>query len=168
MLAYLNPFYAYAKAVSNDGKAVWGFVPIGLTLDMPAENVDEEAMQELVGTWVFYSGGELTSEVLRLKADGTCDRLGLSEDAAESMAWLQYPLKKDMLRDADDPTIGSWYVIDSIADNGCEKTLMIIVSSTYQSYGIYGLQTEEITGDLSMTLVYGEAGGTWVRVQEEI
>lgn len=168
LLAYLNPFYAYAKAVSNDGKTVWGFVPIGLTLDMPAENVDEEAMQELVGTWVFYSGGELTSEVLRLKADGTCEMLGLSEDAAESMAWLQYPLKKDMLRDADDPTIGSWYVIDSIADNGCEKTLMIVVSSTYQSYGIYGLQTEEITGDLSMTLVYGEAGGTWARVQEEI
>lgn len=167
LLAYLNPFYAYAKATTDDGKTVWGFVPIGLTLEMPLENIDTETMNELVGTWVFYSGGELTSEVLRLKEDGTCEMLGLSEAAAESMAWLQYPLKKNMLRDADDPTIGSWYVIDSLADNGCDKTLMIVVGSTYQSYGIYDLQPEETTGDLSMTLVYGEAGGTWARVHEE-
>ena len=166
LLAYFDPFYAYAKATTYENEAVWGFVPVGQSLDMPEERIDAEAMEQLVGTWVFYSGGELTSEVLRLEEDGECEMFDLSEEAASSMAWLQYPLKEDMLSNAETPIVGKWCVINSIAENGCDKTLLIEVQKTYQSYGIYGLQTEEATGDLSMTLAYGEAGGTWVRVQD--
>ena len=41
LLALLNPFYAYAKAVTTGGETVWGFVPLKL-IQLPMEKVDEQ------------------------------------------------------------------------------------------------------------------------------
>ena len=169
LLALLNPFYAYAKAVTTGGETVWGFVPLNL-IQLPPENVDEQAMADLCGTWVFYSGGELLREVLRLKADGTCEMLDLREDLSGTLDWMGGPFTADMTADYSGggnyrPT---WKVTDSIDNDGCEKTLVISrTDGTVISLGIYSTGINEEAGAECLTLVYGEAGGTWVRVTEE-
>ena len=169
LLALLNPFYAYAKAVTTGGETVWGFVPLKL-IQLPMEKVDEQAMADLSGTWVFYSGGELLREVLRLKADGTCEMLDLREDLSGTLDWMGGPFTADMTEDRlgggnNRPT---WKVTNSIDNGGCEKTLAISTSDGADiRLGIYSTGMNEEAGAECLTLVYGEAGGTWVRVTEK-
>lgn len=165
LMALLNPFYAYARAVTSTGQVVWGFVPVdGVTL--PAQTMDPAAMEELTGTWIFSSGGELTATVLRLQSDGSCEMLELREDLSGYLDELPGVLTPEMLNSAA-PTLGTWCVIDSLSNNGCGKTLLLHENGVYQSLSLYAVQQEPQTGDLSMTLTQGEAGGTWVRIPEQ-
>ncbi len=165
LMALLNPFYAYARAVTSTGQSVWGFVPVD-GVQLPAQVMDSATMEQLTGTWVFSSGGELTSTVLRLAGDGSCEMLELREDLDGYLNELSSVLTPEMLNSAA-PNFGTWCVIDSLSENGCDKTLLLYANGIYQSLFLYAVQQDPQTGEMRMTLTQGEAGGTWVRIPEQ-
>ena len=167
LLACLNPFYAYAKAKTAAGTDVWGFVPVSQSLQMPAEKVDTDYMARLTGTWVISSGGCVAAEVLRLREDGSCDLLNLTDEARESMENQLQSLAEDMLDHSADTVSGTWCVIDNIDNSSsCEKTLLISVDRTYNSLGIHYLGEGYSPGSMCLSLVRGEGGGSYTLVTE--
>ena len=107
--------------------------------------------------------------MLRLKVDGTCEMLDLREDLSGTLDWMGGPFTADMTEDhsGSGNYRPAWKVTDSIDNDGCEKTLVISTSNgDYISLGIYSTGMNEEINAECLTLVYGEAGGTWVLVTE--
>ena len=145
LLACLAPFYAYALAVTEEGQRIGGFVPLK-GLAFPAGTADPAAAEQLVGTWRFVSGGELTAETLVLNADGT----GLLYDAGAEAVPCTWTAEKN-----------------AVADRSAAMLTILQEDGTAERFNIYSLGHVEETGRTELTLTCGEAGGTWARAEEE-
>ena len=71
-----NDYYAYVGAeVKNDrfvdgGAIIWGFVPVRDLKPMEQEK-QPEAMDKLIGSWMFNAGGSMADDYLVFNSDGT-------------------------------------------------------------------------------------------------
>ena len=99
-----NNHYAYVSAeVKNDkftdgGAIVWGFVPIRDLKVMEKETLPD-VMEQLVGNWKFYAGGNMADDYLVFNSDGTF--------TAGTWDWdLDTPERKENAAEAS----GTWYV----------------------------------------------------------
>ena len=99
-----NNHYAYVSAEVKNGKftdggaIVWGFVPIRDLKVMEKETLPD-VMEQLVGNWKFYAGGNMADDYLVFNNDGTF--------TAGRWDWeLDTPERKENAAEAS----GTWYV----------------------------------------------------------
>lgn len=167
LLEQPNAFYAYARAKTPEGKAVQGFVPIrGIRL--MDEKISRDTMASLCGTWAFYSGGNLTADVLKLFPDGSCELYGLADEIMDQ-SYLETGLTSDMLS-PEGAVSGSWYVAENMIHNGCPFALTLRTEDTgnWQTLSIYSMSETDEAGHALLTLVQMEAGGTWAQMEKDV
>ena len=143
LIARLNPFYAYASALTKDGQQIGGFVPLTSELLLPVEEPAPETGAKLAGVWTFVSGGEIASEILNLREDGSGLLTGSS--GAIPCAWRT-------VKNAAFSGTGDMLIIEQ--ENGC-----------IERYNISGIGFVPETGRTELTLTCGESGGTWARTE---
>ena len=99
-----NNHYAYVSAeVKNDqfvdgGEIVWGFVPIR-DLKVTDQEKVPEAMNRIIGDWMFYAGGSMADDYLFLHEDGTF--------ATNNIQWETDEARQD---NNTGESWGTWYV----------------------------------------------------------
>ena len=166
LLAPAGPFYVYARARLADGKEVRGFVPVRKCA-LPEEKISLESMNTLCGTWAFYHGGNIQSDILKLQPDGTCEFRWLTESAADSEQYLEKGLSPLMIAPGEGSD-GTWYVKESTApDMGCAYTLVLRTKGTVKQYGILVMAEKDEDGKICLTLVRGVTGGTWALMEKD-
>lgn len=166
LLAPAGPFYVYARARLADGKEVRGFVPVRKCA-LPEEKISLESMNALCGTWAFYHGGNIQSDILKLLPDGTCEFRNLTEEASPDELYPDKGLSPEMIA-PDEGLDGTWYVTESTAlDMECAYTLVLRTKGTVKQYGILTLAEKDKDGRICLTLVRGETGGTWALTEKD-
>ena len=154
LLAQYDPFWVYARATMRDGTMLWGFVPL-MAVQLN-DAVDAAAMASVCGTWGFCGGGELMGWVFTLMADGQGVCYAISDEASESMRYLNEGITADM--NPESAGMFQWQIVGGT--NGYAHDF--ILSNT--SNGTYVRYHAALTEDGHLGFYQCEAGGHYQRI----
>ena len=155
-MAVYDDEYAYVGSEVRDGRfaggghIVWGFVPLR---DLDRTPGGPEPMEQLVGSWTFYAGGNQAQDELTFYPDGTYRGVSaLGDDLGEWVDTGTYAVT------AYDPASNLYW-----NDPPYELTLR----DHDGTVNIKGLVFDEMDGRETFSLTFWEGGGGYVRVGDE-